>query len=81
MGQTSRNFQVRLNEHKSNIRLYSSRKQKEEQTEQTIDNKNKYGEITVAKHFFDFIHQVSVIRWQVIERIFGEDNHNTGILL
>lgn len=61
---------VRLNEHKSNIRLYKTRINEGPQ-----DTKSKFGETGVAKHFYELGHQVSDLRWQVIEQIYANSKH------
>lgn len=81
VGQMSRNVKIRLNEHKFNIQLYGVCKQKEEQLGTIEDSKTKFGKITVAKHFFESKHQVSDLRWQIIECIHGIDRHNAGTVL
>lgn len=41
----------------------------------------KYGESTVARHFFENNHHISDLSWQVIERIYAIDQHNVGVTL
>lgn len=74
VGQTSHPIKVRLNEHKSNIRLFKSRITGPRSD--SSDKKQKYGEMGVAKHFLKSSHEVSDLRWQIVEQLYGEDKQN-----
>lgn len=58
VGQTSRPMKIRLNEHKSNIRLYGNKIASEQQSLE-MSRKWKFGETTVAEHFYEYHYQVS----------------------
>lgn len=73
--QTSRQIKVRLNKHKSNIRLYKTRSH-----EIQLDKK-KFGETSVARHFHEHKHAVSELKWQVIEQIEERSNCDLGTVL
>lgn len=65
IGQTSRSIKIRLTEHRSSIRTYRKEKDRQET--------NKYGESTVARHFYEMRRNISDLRWVVIEKVFGND--------
>ncbi|XP_056409510.1 uncharacterized protein LOC130329910 [Hyla sarda] len=67
VGQTMRNVKYRINEHRSAIRNVKS---KEDQSQVEIGS--KLGETGVAKHFHEYGHKVSELRWLVIEEVEGE---------
>ncbi|OCT55255.1 hypothetical protein XELAEV_18003523mg [Xenopus laevis] len=55
-------IKIRLNEHKSVIRNFQP------DIEEKTDKKRKQ-ETTLAKHFYEYKHGVSQIRWQILERV------------
>lgn len=76
VGQTNRMIKTRLNEHKSNLRLYHTRR-----NEASQELKVKYGETGVAKHFNEMGHQVNDLRWQIIVQIYEKNKHECHIKL
>lgn len=58
VGQTSRQIKICLNEHKSKIRLYKTKIQSDNDTE-----KKTFGELTVARHFYECGHNISDLRY------------------
>lgn len=82
IGQTSRAIKIRVNEHKSNIRTFSTHKNEGEQNKDEKErNKKSFGETTVARHFNEKRHTVSELRWQVIEQIFCLARQNINLTL
>lgn len=75
VGQTSRSIKIRLNEHKSNIRTYHLKKQ-EYDTKQNKEQKGKFGESTVARHYFKWRHNTSEVRWQILEQMTDGNSAN-----
>lgn len=71
IGQTTRPVKIRLNEHRSAIRKFNQEKDKV-QREGT-----KWRETGVARHFSEASHNVSDLRWQIIEEIHGKNNSET----
>lgn len=77
VGQITRQVKVRINEHRSSIRLYKTKMEREDQKKEKIDTKitnTKYGETTVARHFYQNNHKVSDLKWMVLEQIEGNNN-------
>lgn len=70
IGQTSRAIKIRLTEHKSNIRRYQQKMKDEGPL--TTEVQNKFGESTVARHFYEARHNISELRWQIIEEIYRD---------
>lgn len=75
VGQTTRTVKIRINE--SNIRLYTTKLTGEQQI-QDMCGKRRFGETTVAKHFHECYHNVSDLKWLILEQIFDEDKYNVG---
>lgn len=74
IGQTARPIKTRLNEHKSQIKRHLSKIQEVAGTVLQVKNKldegkKPYGETSIARHFAEAKHNVTDIRWQVIEEI------------
>lgn len=80
MGQTTRSIKIQLNEHKSNIRLYKTRLEQEKQHSKE-EPKKKFGETTVARHFLEYKHNVSEIKWQIVEQIEVRAHTDMGLQL
>lgn len=72
VGQTSRMVKTRITEHKSVIRTYKVNPTK-------VGERNK--ETGVAQHFCEAGHQISELRWQVIEKIYGHPMNQRATLL
>lgn len=70
ISQTTRPLKICINEHKSCIRRYT---QKNASDIKGDENRSKYGEASVARHFLEFSHHVSDLRWQIVEEVFGND--------
>ncbi|XP_041440147.1 uncharacterized protein LOC121400651 [Xenopus laevis] len=74
IGQTSRAIKLRLNEHKSNIRNYRPAPLLPQTSLKSLKNSDVRTErikpeTLLAKHFFMQGHQVSQLRWQVLEKV------------
>lgn len=48
---------------------------------QSKEGKKKFGETTVARHFCEFKHNVSEIKWQIVERVEPKRGRDTGLQL
>lgn len=66
VGQTTRAVRTRITEHRSVIRSFLANPNKK------IGEKTK--ETGVARHFVEKNHKISELRWQVIEKVYGESN-------
>lgn len=77
IGQTSRTIKIRLNKHRSAIRVYQNKTEKERTEYQKMKSEHKYGETTVARHFIQAGHRVNELRWQILEKNY-ESSPTTG---
>lgn len=76
VGQTGRPIKNRINEHRSNIKLYQTKIEKTKKIEEGVEGKNKkFGETTVARHFFEKGHKVSDLKWMILESIMADNDH------
>lgn len=69
VGQTSRKIKLRLTEHKSVIRSFLRNPCNSKG--QTKDDKFKQKETSLARHFATSKHQVSDVKWMVLEEVWG----------
>lgn len=62
-------MKIRFSEHRSNIRTYIEK----HEAENKKDQRSKYCESTVAKHFFKMRHNISDLKWSILEKVYGND--------
>lgn len=65
---------IRFKKYRSSIKAYQSKVEKDGSKNKDLDKRTKkYGERTVARHFYEVRHRVSELKWQTIEKIYGDD--------
>lgn len=72
-GQTSRMIKTRLSEHRSTIRTYLTKSVEERKNAE--ESGHRFGETSVARHFQENKHNVSNLRWAILEQINIENVH------
>lgn len=76
VGQTTRAIKIRLNEHRSSMRVYQSKSIKEREEQQKSER--RFGETTAARHFVEVNHRINELRWLVLEKIHDNDPQQIG---